>query len=117
MARDKKKPPSILTSGGPPELQAKKEKDWFKGRWKSEQARLRQPKKLLIVVDLAKALTEDVVRKKYPRLHFEPSNNQFFTDMISYKVNGTKDELMNLLTSEDCRLKPDRILEVYPELK
>jgi hypothetical protein len=116
MARDRSKLPSIM-AGGPPELVSKKEKDWKKVRWQSEQARLARPKEFLIQVDVVNTYSQLDLRKKFPRLFFEESNNQLFISTTAWKVTGPKKELIEFLTSDIKKMKTESIVGVYPELK
>lgn len=116
MARDRSKLPSIM-AGGPPEMVDKKSKDWRKMRWQSEQAKIARPQDFLIAVDVVNTYGQLDLRKKFPRLFFEESNNQLFISTTSWKVTGPKKELIEFLTSDVKNMKPDAIIGVYPELK
>lgn len=116
MARDRSKLPAIM-AGGPPDMVDKKSKDWRKMRWQSEQAKIARPAEVLIAVDVVNTYGQTDLRKKFPRLFFEESNNQLFISTTSWKVTGPKKELIEFLTSDTVKMKADSIVGVYPELK
>jgi hypothetical protein len=116
MTRDRSKLPSFI-AGGPPELVDKKTKDRRKSVWQSEQARRTAPQRFTIMAQVSNTFIYAMLKKNFPRLDFDESNNQLFLSTVSYRVTGTKDELKKFLISDFMKMKLETAIGTYPELK